>query len=129
MVTIGWKQMFKEYRESKKVQGLTEATLYETALTLRHFKRLMGQCNSRQITQNNIDKFILERGNEVKRTTLNKDIRNLKTFVNWCRKKRYANSEIENGIMNVRCFVSYAYGKLRIMWVEKRQLKLQPFYI
>jgi len=79
----------EEYRESKKVQGVTEASLYEIALTLRHFERLIGKCNSKQIAQNSIDKFILQRGSEIKRSTLNKDIRKLKTFVNWCRKKRY----------------------------------------
>ena len=95
IVTIGWQQMVEEYRESKKVQGVTEATLYEIALTLRHFERLIGKCNSKQITQNSIDKFVLERGSEIKRSTLNKDIRNLRTFINWCRKKRYVNSGIE----------------------------------
>jgi len=87
--------MIEEYRESKKVQGVTEATLYETALTLRHFEQLIGRCNSRQIAQSSIDKFILQRGAEIKRTTLNKDIRNLRAFINWCGKKRYLNGEIE----------------------------------
>ncbi len=95
IVTISWKQMVQEYRESKKVQGVTEATLYETALTLRHFERLIGKCSSKQIAQSNIDKFILQRGQEIKRTTLNKDIRNLRTFVNWCREKRYLNGTIK----------------------------------
>ena len=95
IVTIAWKQMIEEYRESKKVQGVTEATLYETALTLRHFERLIGKCSSKQIAQGSIDKFILQRGNEIKRTTLNKDIRNLRTFVNWCREKRYLNENIK----------------------------------
>ena len=95
IVTISWKQMVEEYRETKKVQGVTEATLYETALTLRHFERLIGKCNSKQIAQSSIDKFILQRGNEIKRSTLNKDIRNLRTFINWCRKNRYVNGEIE----------------------------------
>ena len=95
IVTIGWQQMVAEYREAKKVQGVTEATLYEIALTLRHFERLIGKCNSKQIAQNSIDKFILQRGGEIKRTTLNKDIRNLRTFINWCRKKRYVNGEVE----------------------------------
>jgi integrase len=95
VVTISWKQMVAEYREAKKVQGVTEATLYETALTLRHFERLIGKCNSKQIAKNSIDKFILQRGNEIKRTTLNKDIRNLRTFVNWCREKRYLNGTIK----------------------------------
>ena len=95
IVPITWKQMVEEYRESKKVQGVTEATLYEIALTLRHFERLIGKCNSKQIAQNSIDKFILQRGGEVKRTTLNKDIRNMRTFINWCRGNRYVNGQIK----------------------------------
>ena len=94
-VTVDWQQMRDEYEHSKRVGGVKEVSLYETALTLRHFERLVGKCNSKQITQNAIDKFILERGNEVKRPTLNKDIRNLITFVSWCRKNRYLNGEIE----------------------------------
>ena len=62
---------------------------------MRNFERLVGKCSSKQITQNAIDKFILDRGQEVKRSTLNKDIRNLKAFIHWCRKNRYANGEIE----------------------------------
>jgi len=87
--------MIAEYREAKKVQGVTEGTLYEIALSLRNFERLVGKCNSKQITQSAIDKFILQRGTEVSRPTLNKDIRNLKTFLNWCKKKRYVNNQIE----------------------------------
>jgi len=90
-----WNQMIAEYREAKKVQGVTEGTLYEIALSLRNFERLVGKCNSKQISQSAIDKFILLRGTEVSRPTLNKDIRNLKTFLNWCKKKRYINNEIE----------------------------------
>ncbi len=94
-VTVGWDQMVEEYREAKKVQGVTEGTLYEHVLTLRNFIRIVGKCNSKQITQNVIDKFILERGPEVKRATLNKDIRNLKTFVYWCRENRYLNGNLK----------------------------------
>ncbi|GAG44217.1 unnamed protein product, partial [marine sediment metagenome] len=47
------------------------------------------------ITQNSIDKFILQRGSEIKRSTLNKDIRNLRTFINWCREKRYLNGNLK----------------------------------
>ncbi len=94
-VLADWSQMIAEYREAKKVQGVTEGTLYEIALSLRNFERLVGKCSSKQITQNALDQFILQRGIEVSRPTLNKDIRNLKTFINWCRKKRYINNEIE----------------------------------
>ncbi|MGB2955069.1 MAG: site-specific integrase, partial [Anaerolineales bacterium] len=98
-VTVDWAQMIEEYTHYKKAKGDEQATLYETALTLRHFERLIGRCSSRQITQNAIDKFILDRGKEIKRTTLNKDIRNIKTFVNWCRKNRYVNGEVEISLL------------------------------
>lgn len=94
-LTVTWSQMQEEYTNFKKVKGDVQATLYETALTLSHFERLVGQCNSRHITQNAIDKFILDRGKEVKRSTLNKDIRNLKAFINWCRENRYLNGDIK----------------------------------
>jgi len=94
-VTVDWQQMVEEYRHYKQVAGLVEGSLYEVALTLRHFERLVGRCSSKQFTQNAIDKFILDRGKEVKRSTLNKDIRNLKAFTNWCRENRYLNGEIK----------------------------------
>lgn len=94
-VVADWNQMTGEYREAKTVQGVTEGTLYEIALSLRNFERLVGKCSSKQLTQNVIDNFILQRGKEVKRATLNKDIRNLKTFVNWCKEHRYLNGSIK----------------------------------
>jgi integrase len=94
-VTVDWSQMRKEYTQYKKVKGDKQSTLYETALTLRHFERLIGRCSSKQITQNTIDKFILDRGKEIKRSTLNKDITNLKAFVNWGRENRYMNGDIK----------------------------------
>ena len=87
--------MIAEYREAKKVQGVTEGTLYEIALSLRNFERLVGKCSSKQITQQVMDKFILKRGTELSRPTLNKDIRNLKTFINWCRGNRYLNGNLK----------------------------------
>jgi hypothetical protein len=95
VVTADWHQMVDEYREAKKVQGLTEGTLYEIALSLRNIERIVGKYNSKQITQGAIDKFILQRGEEVKRPTINKDIRNLKTFINWCRENRYLNGNLK----------------------------------
>ncbi len=94
-VTVDWNQIRNEYEHSKKIAGYVEASLYEVALTLRHFERLVGKCNSKQITQNAVDKYILKRGKEVIRSTVNKDIRNLRALINWCRKKRYVNGEIE----------------------------------
>jgi len=95
IVTVGWEQMLSEYTEAKRIQGVTDGTLYEHVPSLRNFERLEGMCNSKQITQNVIDNFVLNRSPEVKRPTLNKDLRNLKTFTNWCRKNRYLNDQLE----------------------------------
>ena len=94
-VSVDWPQIRDEYVHSKKVAGCVEDSIYEVALTLRHFELLVGRCNSKLITQNTIDKFILERGKEVIRSTLNKDIRNLRAFINWCGENRYVNGEIK----------------------------------
>ena len=94
-ITADWQQMIAEYKQDKQVAGVVQSSLYEVALTLRHFERLAGKCNSKQLTQNTIDKYILERGKEVVRSTVNKDIRNLKAFINWCRGNRYVNGEIK----------------------------------
>jgi hypothetical protein len=42
--------MIEEYRNCKEVAGVMEISLYETALTLRHFERIVGKRNSKQIT-------------------------------------------------------------------------------
>jgi len=95
-INIDWPQMHEEHMHCKKIKGDEQSTLYETALTLSHFERLIGRLNSKQITQNTIDKFILDRGKEIKRSTLNKeDIKNLRAFIRWCRKNRYLNGKIE----------------------------------
>jgi hypothetical protein len=43
-------------------------------LTLGHFERLAKPPSSRAVTQNALDQFILDRGQEVQKNTLNKDI-------------------------------------------------------
>jgi hypothetical protein len=40
-MTVDWAQMREEYMHYKKIKGEEQATLYETALTLRHFERLI----------------------------------------------------------------------------------------
>ena len=94
-LSVTWSQMTQEYKNSKKVRGNQAGSIYEACLPLRHFERLVGQCNSKQLNQHAIDQFILKRQKETKRSTVNKDIRNLKAFVNWCRKNRYVNGETE----------------------------------
>jgi integrase len=65
------------------------ASIYEASLTLGHFERLIEPDSSKRINQNALDKFVLDRGSEVKKTTLNKDIRNLNAFLHWAVENRF----------------------------------------
>jgi integrase len=95
VVDFDWQQMRNEYHHAKQVEGLREASIYEALLTLQHFERLVRPSSSRQITQQSLDTFVLERGKEVKKETLNKDIRNISAFLNWAAKSRYVASGLE----------------------------------
>jgi integrase len=64
-VLADWNQMAGEYMQAKKVQRVTEGTLYEIALSLRNFERLVGKCSSKQITQNVIDNFSHKRWKKI----------------------------------------------------------------
>ena len=95
VVDFDWNQMIGEYRQCKQVEGLVDASIYEALLTLRHFKRIVTPNSSREITQQNLDVFVLKRGEEVGKNTLNKDIRNISAFLNWAAKNRYVASGLE----------------------------------
>jgi integrase len=124
-VTVDWPQMRDEYVHSKKVAGSVEASIYEVALTLRHFERLVGRCNSKQIKQNAIDKYILERGKEVVRSTVNKDIRNLKAFSYWCRENRYVNGEIKIKLLkeDERPVISLSHTQIKKLLSTSKRYK------
>jgi integrase len=95
VVDFDWDQMVEEYQQSKQVGGLVDASIYEVMLTLRHFSRLVGPNSSKEITQPNLDAFVLKRTGEVGKNTLNKDIRNIKAFLNWAVKNRFVPSGLE----------------------------------
>jgi len=50
---------------------------------------VVGSNSSKEITQQSLDTFVLRRGEEVKKNTLNKDVCNLKAFLNWAVKNRF----------------------------------------
>jgi integrase len=95
VVDVTWRQMVAEYHHAKRVEGLQGTSMYETRLTLRHFERLARPASSKQVTQRSLDEFILERGKEVAKNTLNKDIRNITAFLNWASKNRYVASDLK----------------------------------
>jgi integrase len=109
IVNVDWRQMLAEYEQSKRVAGLKDPSTYEALLTLQHFESIAGPCASKQITQAVLDNFVLVRsqekftrnkkkpdsGKQITRSTLNKDIRNLRTFLNWAAERRYVNGDLK----------------------------------
>jgi len=95
VVDSDWQQMIEEYQQCKQVEGLVDASIYEVLVTLRHFKRIVGPNSSKEITQQNLDTFVLKRSEEVGKNTLNKDIRNLHAFLNWAVRNRFVASGLE----------------------------------
>jgi len=75
--------------------GLVDDSIYEVLLTLRHFRRVVSLNSSKEITQQSLDAFILKRSEEVKRNTLNKNIRNTHAFLNWAVRNRFVSPGLE----------------------------------
>jgi integrase len=95
IIDCEWHHIVEEYRHAKQVEGLQEASIYEGMLTLGHFQRLTRTDSSKGITQSILDQFILDRSQEVQKSTLNKDIRNLNAFFNWAGKNRFIASGLQ----------------------------------
>jgi integrase len=95
LVDFDWYQMVEEYRRFKQVEGRKNASIYEAMLTLRHVERIVGASSSPEITQQSLDAFVLKRSEEVQKNTLNKDIKNLRAFLNWAARNRLVASGLE----------------------------------
>jgi integrase len=95
VVDFDWRHMVEEYKQFKHVEGRKDTSIYEILLTLRHFEQIIGVNSSREITQPNLDAFVLKRSKEVSKSTLNKDIANLRAFLKWAAKNRFVASGLE----------------------------------
>lgn len=89
-IAVQWDVLIKQYLHYKKeVTGLVSESIHSIEITLSHFKAINGPVLSTKINQKNIDVFIAQRRKKVTNATINKGIRNLKTFFKWCRENRY----------------------------------------
>jgi integrase len=95
VVDFDWHQILDEYIRYKRVKGLEESSIYEVVLTLRHYERLVGPNSSKDISQQNLDTFILKLSGEVKKNTLNKDIKNMHAFLKWAAKNRFVDPDLK----------------------------------
>lgn len=84
-----WLYMVQEYNHTFLVRGCTEGARYQAILSVNHFARLIHPRSSKDLTQFNLDRFVVDRQKTVGRWTVNKDIANLKAFVKWAVDNRY----------------------------------------
>jgi len=103
IINVDWETIKKEYLYSFDVRQCTNDAKYQAELTLRHFEIIVGPISSRNITQAVVDQFIVKRSRQkdnkkkISKWTLNKDISNLRAFLNWAqdKKRRYIVPDIE----------------------------------
>jgi len=95
VIDFAWRQILEEYIRYKRVEGLEESSIYEVTLTLRHYERLVSPNSSKDITQRSLDTFVLKRSGEIKKNTLNKDIKNLHAFLRWAVKNRFVTPDLK----------------------------------
>jgi len=106
-VPIAWERLVKEYIEYKQnVQGLASESIRSMGVTLSHFRAVNGPVLSTRFDQRHINAFIAHRLKTASKPTVNKDIRNLKTFVRWSIKNRHMGPQAS-----------------KIEWVTQREAK------
>jgi len=93
-ISLEWDRLVREYLDHKQfVQSLASESLRSIAGTLEQFKALHGPVISTKLDQRLVNEFIAHRLKTTKKPTVNKDIRNLRTFVRWAVKNRYMGSQ------------------------------------
>jgi integrase len=86
-----WDDLVSRYLTFKKdVKGLTTESIRSIKITLSHFRKLHGPVLSTKIDQRLVNEFIAHRRKAAVKPTVNKEVRNLRAFVRWAVKNRYA---------------------------------------
>lgn len=89
-IAIEWDNLVREYLEHKQyVRSLASESLRSISGTLNQFKDLHGPVRSTKVDQRLVNAFIAHRLKTTSKATVNKDVRNLRTFVRWSAKNRY----------------------------------------
>ncbi len=95
-IKVVWEEAKKEYLSHKEeIRGLTTGSIISIKSTLNQFRRTCGPVRSDQINQSYIDRFIKSRRKKAKNATVNKDLRNLRAFVNWLKENHYSTAIVK----------------------------------
>lgn len=83
-----WKSATAAFLESQ-AQRLRPHSVDAYRYSLLPFERLMKPQELRRIDRRTIDEFVSKRLKKVGSVTVNKDLRQLRAFLNWCRRQHY----------------------------------------
>ena len=94
-IAMPWDELVAEYIHYKEfVRKLASESLRSARTTLAQFRQLHGPITSTRLDQRLIDGFVAHRLETTgSRATVNKDLRNLRTFCRWSIRNRYMGSE------------------------------------
>lgn len=91
-VKISWDHACAEYLDYKRyVERRADETIRDINKTFTHFRRICGPVPSVKIDQRIVNRFVTARSKQnISPATVNKDTRNLKSFVRWLVRQRYS---------------------------------------
>jgi integrase len=93
-VSISLEKAVDAYLEFKeKVEGLTPESVRSITHTLKKFRAIVPCSQTALLSQTHVDHFLSER--KAAGATVNKDLRNLRTFFNWLVESRYLKVSIK----------------------------------
>jgi integrase len=83
-----WKSSMATFLEAQ-TQRLRPHSVEAYRYSLVVFERIMKPQELRSVDRRTIDEFVIKRLRKVESVTVNKDLRHIRAFLNWCRRRHY----------------------------------------
>jgi integrase len=122
-INLPWDMLTARYLLTYDIRRLAPSSKYESGLTLRHFEYINGPVSSKNINQQHLDLFSLERGDLVGDHTLKKDLSNLRAFIRWAQKNNYLERNLAVTMIKVsqRPPVALSTKQIQSLLISARQ--------
>ena len=130
VVDLPWQELKTEYLRTYDVRRLADSSKYQAAHTLDLFEQINGYRSSQAITQAMLDLYIIARAETIGEWTLNKEIANLRAFLNWGKKHKYMSGDLEVHKVKAtpRLVVSLTNQQVKNLTISARQ-RSETWYV
>lgn len=92
---LPWGTIVKHYLSAKDSEGVRDTTLKDIGRSLESFRKIVGSVESTQVHQHLLELFIRKRKRQISVNSLNHELRNIKAFLRWSRKRNYLLTDVE----------------------------------